>query len=53
MTVRPVTIGRDELASVALGLMEERKITSIPVVDDAMTLEGLVQIHDLWRLQLF
>jgi CBS domain-containing protein len=33
--------------------MEERKITSIPVVDDALLLEGVIQIHDLWRLQLF
>jgi len=53
MTRRPVTIARTELASVALRLMEERKITSVPVVDEAMRLEGLVQIHDLWRLQLF
>ena len=53
MTKRPVTIARTELASVALRLMEERKITSVPVVDEAMRLEGLVQIHDLWRLQLF
>src|SRR4029450_2653660 len=53
MTKRPVTIARTELASVALRLMEERKITSVPVVDAAMQLEGLVQIHDLWRLQLF
>jgi len=53
MTKRPVTIARTELASVALRLMEERKITSVPVVDEALRLEGLVQIHDLWRLQLF
>jgi arabinose-5-phosphate isomerase len=53
MTRKPVTIGRGELASVALGIMEERKITSIPVVDDAQKLDGIIQIHDLWRLQLF
>jgi len=53
MTKRPVTIARTELASVALRLMEERKITSVPVVDEALRLEGLVQIHDLWQLQLF
>lgn len=53
MTADPTTIAPSELASVALGIMEERKITSIPVVDDARKLEGLVQIHDLWRLQLF
>ena len=53
MTPGPVTIGRDALASAALRIMEERKITSIPVVDEALKLEGLIQIHDLWRLQLF
>jgi arabinose-5-phosphate isomerase len=53
MTREPITIARTELASVALRLMEERKITSIPVVDAERKLEGLVQIHDLWRLQLF
>ena len=53
MTKAPVTIAKTELASVALGIMEERKITSIPVVDDERRLEGLVQIHDLWRLQMF
>jgi len=53
MSRRPVTIGRMELASAALRLMEERKITSVPVVDADRRLEGLVQIHDLWRLQLF
>lgn len=53
MTRRPVTIARTELASAALRLMEERKITSVPVVDAELRLEGLVQIHDLWRLQLF
>ena len=53
MTHEPVTIARDELASAALRIMEERKITSIPVVDESRRLQGLVQIHDLWRLQLF
>ena len=53
MTREPVTISRAELASAALRIMEERKVTSIPVVDEDRRLEGLVQIHDLWRLQLF
>ena len=53
MTRQPVTIARTELASAALRIMEERKITSIPVVDGVCRLEGLIQIHDLWRLQLF
>ena len=53
MTRGPVTIDANALASSALALMEERKITMIPVVDDAGRLEGLIQIHDLWGTQLF
>jgi arabinose-5-phosphate isomerase len=53
MTRNPVTLPRTELAASALRLMEERKITSVLVVDDAGCLEGVVHIHDLWTLQLF
>jgi arabinose-5-phosphate isomerase len=53
MTRNPVTLGRAELAASALRLMEERKITSVLVVDSAGRLEGVVHIHDLWTLQLF
>lgn len=53
MTPDPLTIGPTALASEALRLMEERKITSIPVVDEPRLLRGVIQIHDLWRLQLF
>jgi arabinose-5-phosphate isomerase len=53
MTRNPVTIGRSELAASALRLMEEKKITSVLVVDDRGRLEGVVHIHDLWTLQLF
>jgi len=53
MTAHPVTIGPDALASAALRLLEERKITSLPVVDSAGLLLGVVQIHDLWRTELF
>ncbi len=53
MTARPTTIGADALASAALALMEERKITMLPVVAADGTLEGIVQIHDLWGTQLF
>ena len=49
----PRTIGPDALASEALRMMEERKITSLPVVDDDGTLRGVIQIHDLWRTELF
>ena len=53
MTPRPITIAADALASAALALMEERKITMLPVVTADGTLEGIVQIHDLWGTQLF
>ena len=32
--------------------MEERKITSLVVVDDAGRVEGVVHLHDLWRTQM-
>jgi arabinose-5-phosphate isomerase len=53
MTPRPVTIGRAMLAVEALRAMEERKITSIVVVDANGTVEGVVHVHDLWRTQMF
>jgi len=53
MTRHPVTIPRNELAASALRLMEEKKITSVLVVDGAGRLEGVLHIHDLWTLQLF
>jgi arabinose-5-phosphate isomerase len=53
MTAAPETIGPDALASEALRRMEERKITSLPVVDSANGLLGVIQIHDLWRTELF
>lgn len=53
MTKNPVTMARTELAASALRLMEEKKITSVLVVDAAGRLEGVVHLHDLWTLQLF
>ncbi len=52
MTKNPVTLGRSELAASALRMMEERKITSLLIVDAAGKLEGVLHIHDLWTLQL-
>jgi arabinose-5-phosphate isomerase len=49
----PVTISGQELASAALQIMEERKITSLFIVDDARRVEGIIHIHDLWGLELF
>ncbi len=49
----PRTIDRESLASAALKLMEDHRITSLFVCDDSRRLEGVVHIHDLWRLELF
>jgi arabinose-5-phosphate isomerase len=53
MTAKPITIRRHVLAVEALKIMETHKITSVVVVDDAQRVEGVVQIHDLWRTQMF
>lgn len=53
MTTTPATIGPDALATEALRILEERKITSLPVVDASRRLLGVIQIHDLWRTELF
>ncbi|MBZ5637689.1 MAG: KpsF/GutQ family sugar-phosphate isomerase [Acidobacteriia bacterium] len=53
MTRSPVTLPPDGLATAALRIMEERKITSLPVVDAARRVIGVIHLHDLWRTQLF
>ena len=53
MTSNPVTIASDEFASAALRLMEQRKITSVVVLDGARRVVGVVHLHDLWTLELF
>jgi len=53
MKANPATIAAEELASAALQVMEQRKITSLFVVDDASRVEGIIHLHDLWGLELF
>lgn len=53
MKPNPVTIGAGELASAALQIMEERKITSLFVPDERQHVQGIIHIHDLWGLELF
>ncbi len=52
MTPGPLTVRRRDLATSALALMEERKITSLPVVDAAGVVEGVVHLHDLWKTEM-
>ncbi|MBM3807237.1 MAG: KpsF/GutQ family sugar-phosphate isomerase [Acidimicrobiia bacterium] len=49
MTANPVTIAQTTLAAEALALMEQRKITSIVVIDAGRRVAGVVHLHDLWR----
>lgn len=52
MTREPKTITKEAFAATAIALMEEKKITSLMVVDDNGKLEGIVHLHDLWTTQL-
>ena len=52
MTKNPQTIMAGEFAATALALMEEKKITSLMVVDGKGKLEGIVHLHDLWSTEL-
>ena len=52
MTKNPRTIAAGEFAASALALMEEKKITSLMVVDGSGILEGIVHLHDLWSTEL-
>jgi arabinose-5-phosphate isomerase len=52
MTRDPVLVGRRELATRALDLMETRKITALLVVDEAGVIEGVLHLHDLWKTEM-
>jgi len=52
MNPHPRTIKSEELAVKALAMMEERKITSLIVVDAEQRVEGVVHLHDLWGVEL-
>lgn len=51
MTRQPVVIDRRQLAVRGLELMEERKITSLVVVDAKGRIEGVLHLHDLWTTE--
>ena len=52
MTGDPKTIHSHEFAATALAIMEEKKITSLVVVDGSRKLEGVVHLHDLWGTEM-
>ncbi len=52
MTANPKTISPNEFATAALARMEEKKITSLAVVDGEGRLMGIVHLHDLWGTEM-
>jgi arabinose-5-phosphate isomerase len=52
MTRDPKTIAPGEFAITGLAIMEQKKITSLVVVDRDMTLRGIVHLHDLWGTEM-
>ena len=53
MTPHPVTLRPGALAVEALNMLEQRKITALVVVDETNRVLGVVQLHDLWRTEMF
>ena len=49
MTADPIAISQATMAVEALAMMEQRKITSIVVIDAERRVAGVVHLHDLWR----
>jgi len=52
MTRSPILIGRRELATSALDILESRKITSLLVTDEEGRIEGVLHLHDLWKTEM-
>lgn len=53
MTTSPYTIAESAVGGEALRQMEERRVTSLVVVDRAQRVQGVIHLHDLWRTELF
>ncbi len=52
MTRDPKTISADTFAAKALDILEQKKITSLVVIDSEGNLEGIVHLHDLWGTEM-
>ncbi|MGQ9617899.1 MAG: KpsF/GutQ family sugar-phosphate isomerase [Candidatus Aminicenantia bacterium] len=53
MKPSPITIDKEEVATKALQIMEENKITSLLIKNKEGRVEGIIHLHDLWRTELF
>jgi arabinose-5-phosphate isomerase len=52
MTPNPMTIDKSDLATEALNIMEQKKITSLIVRNKAGKVEGIIHLHGLWRTEM-
>ena len=52
MTEHPKTISAGQFAASAIAIMEEKKITSLMVVDEQGHLKGIIHLHDLWGTEM-
>ena len=52
MNPSPITIPADTFAAAALALMEARGITALIVIKPTSEVEGILHLHDLWKLNL-
>jgi arabinose-5-phosphate isomerase len=52
MTPSPKTIHPQEFAAAALNVMEQKKITSLVVVDGDGRVRGIIHLHDLWGTEM-
>jgi arabinose-5-phosphate isomerase len=53
MTPDPWTVNSEDLATTALNIMEENKITSLVIKNKEGRIEGIIHLHDLWRTEMF
>jgi arabinose-5-phosphate isomerase len=53
MTPDPIAVEGTVLATEALNLMEQRRITSLVVRDADGRVRGVIHLHDLWRTEMF
>lgn len=52
MTRSPKVVQADTFAIAALDIMEQKKITSLPVINESGGLVGVLHLHDLWGTQM-
>jgi len=53
MSPNPHHVTPDTLAVDALNIMEQNRITSLPVIDETGKLNGILHLHDLWQTEWF